>query len=116
VVAPYPDLPRVEEARQVISVADALPGLKQTGRAVERDGGYPDRLRTRRGQRLPPPRRSPCREQSYIGKVTVPTPRDTKTIVNNESSEIIMFYAGVDAISGDRTDFYPPTPSGDRHP
>jgi putative glutathione S-transferase len=48
---------------------------------------------------------------TYTGKVTVPTLWDKKTkrIVNNESSEIIrMLNSEFNAITGDRTDFYPP--------
>ena len=47
---------------------------------------------------------------TYTGKVTVPTLWDkkTKTIVNNESSEIIrMLNTEFNAITGDRTDYYP---------
>lgn len=46
----------------------------------------------------------------YTGKVTVPTLWDKKTgrIVNNESSEIIrMLNSEFNAITGDRSDFYP---------
>src|SRR4029079_16981201 len=47
---------------------------------------------------------------TYTGKVTVPTLWDktTKTIVNNESSEIIrMLNTEFNAITGDRADYYP---------
>ena len=47
---------------------------------------------------------------TYTGKVTVPTLWDkkTKTIVNNELSEIIrMLNTEFNAITGDKTDYYP---------
>src|SRR5215208_3405371 len=50
-------------------------------------------------------------KKDYTGKVTVPTLWDKKTkrIVNNESSEIIrMLNTEFNAITGDRTDYYPP--------
>jgi putative glutathione S-transferase len=49
-------------------------------------------------------------DPNYTGRVTVPVLWDKKrrTIVNNESSEIIrMFNAAFDAFSDDRTDYYP---------
>src|ERR671910_13253 len=50
-------------------------------------------------------------DPKYTGKVTVPTLWDkkTKTIVNNESSEIIrMLNSEFAGIAGDDTDYYPP--------
>lgn len=51
-------------------------------------------------------------DSNFSGKVTVPVLFDkkTKTIVNNESSEIIrIFNSAFDKITGDNNDFYPET-------
>ena len=51
----------------------------------------------------------------YTGKVTVPTlwDRERRTIVNNESSEIIrMLNSAFAAFTDDRTDYYPPALRG----
>ena len=48
----------------------------------------------------------------YTGRVSVPVLWDKKrrTIVNNESSEIIrMFNSAFDAFTNERTDYYPPS-------
>jgi putative glutathione S-transferase len=55
-------------------------------------------------------------DASYTGRVTVPVLWDKKraTIVNNESSEIIrMFNSAFDALTGNRSDFYPPALRGE---
>jgi putative glutathione S-transferase len=49
----------------------------------------------------------------YSGRVSVPVlwDKDRKTIVNNESPEIIrMLNTAFDAFTSDRTDYYPPAP------
>jgi putative glutathione S-transferase len=93
-----------------ISVACAVPGLRQQGWTFEDNPAFPD---------CPPDRVNgfhylheayTASDPHYTGKVTVPTLWDKKTrrIVNNESSEIIRMlnseFAGVGA---DPTDFYP---------
>ncbi len=50
-------------------------------------------------------------DPKFTGKVTVPVlwDKERRTIVNNESSEIIrMFNSAFDAFTDDRTDYYPP--------
>jgi glutathionyl-hydroquinone reductase len=50
-------------------------------------------------------------DPKFTGRVTVPVlwDKERRTIVNNESSEIIrMFNAAFDAVTDDRTDYYPP--------
>ncbi len=94
-----------------ISVAIAVPGLREEGWTFEANSAFPD---------CPPDRVNGFRylhqaytasNPHYTGKVTVPTLWDKKTgrIVNNESSEIIRMlnseFAGVGA---DPTDYYPP--------
>jgi putative glutathione S-transferase len=94
-----------------ISVAIAIPGLREEGWTFEANSAFPD---------CPPDRVNGFRylheaytasNPHYTGKVTVPTLWDKKTgrIVNNESSEIIRMlnseFAGVGA---DPTDYYPP--------
>jgi putative glutathione S-transferase len=52
----------------------------------------------------------------YTGRVSVPVLWDKRqrTIVSNESSEIIrMFNSAFNAITGDRTDYYPPALRGE---
>jgi putative glutathione S-transferase len=49
-------------------------------------------------------------DAKFTGRVTVPVlwDKERRTIVNNESSEIIrMFNAAFDAVTDDRTDYYP---------
>jgi glutathionyl-hydroquinone reductase len=50
-------------------------------------------------------------DPKFTGRVTVPVlwDKERHTIVNNESSEIIrMFNSAFDAVTDDRTDYYPP--------
>jgi glutathionyl-hydroquinone reductase len=94
-----------------ISVAIAVPGLRQEGWTFEANPAFPD---------CPPDRVNDfhymheaysASNPHYTGKVTVPTLWDKKTkrIVNNESSEIIrMLNSEFAGIGADPTDFYPP--------
>ena len=93
-----------------ISVAVAVPGLRQEGWAYEDKPEFPD---------CPPDRVNgfhylhqayTASNPHYTGKVTVPTLWDKKPrrIVNNESSEIIrMLNSEFAAIGADPTDYYP---------
>jgi putative glutathione S-transferase len=101
----------VKKLESAISVAYALPGVKDQGWTFEKNDKYPD---------CPPDlvngfhylhEAYTAAEPRYTGKVTVPTLWDKKerTIVNNESSEIIrMLNAEFAGIAGSDADFYPP--------
>ena len=94
----------------MISVAYAIPGLKQNGWTFERDARYPDCIPDEVNGFHYLYEAYVASNPAYTGKVTVPTLWDKKTkrIVNNESSEIIrMFNSEFNAITGDRTDLYP---------
>jgi glutathionyl-hydroquinone reductase len=101
----------IKKLESVISVAYAIPGLGRSGWTFERNDRYPDCLPDEVNGFRHPYEAYIATDPDYTGKVTVPTLWDTKTkrIVNNESSEIIrMSNAAFNAITGDRTDFYPP--------
>jgi glutathionyl-hydroquinone reductase len=101
----------LKKLENVISVAYAIPGLKQNGWTFERDSRYPDCVPDEVNGFHYLYEAYVASDPTYTGKVTVPTLWDkiTKRIVNNESSEIIrMFNTEFNAITGDRTDFYPP--------
>ena len=100
----------IKRLEGAISVAYAVPGLREQGWTFEDNPDFPD---------CPPDtvngfhylhQAYTASEPTYTGKVTVPTLWDTKTqrVINNESSEIIRMlndeFAGV---TGDDTDFYP---------
>jgi putative glutathione S-transferase len=95
----------------LISVAYAIPGMKQQGWTFEANPAFPDCTPdTVNGFRYLHEAYT-ATDKNYTGKCTVPTLWDKKTgrIVNNESSEIIrMFNSEFNAITGDKTDFYPP--------
>jgi putative glutathione S-transferase len=95
----------------IISVAYAIPGMKQQGWTFEANPAFPDCTPdTVNGFRYLHEAYT-ATERTYTGKCTVPALWDKKTrrIVNNESSEIIrMFNSEFNAITGDKTDFYPP--------
>jgi glutathionyl-hydroquinone reductase len=103
----YRSLKKLNDA---ISVAYAVPGLRQQGWTYEDNPAFPD---------CPPDRVNgfhylheayTASDPHYTGKVTVPTLWDRKTrqIVNNESSEIIrMLNSEFAGIGADSTDFYP---------
>ena len=101
----------LKKLQGAISLAYAVPGMREQGWTFEDNPAFPD---------CPPDRVNGFRylhqaysasDPHYTGKVTVPTLWDKKTrrIVNNESSDIIRMlnseFAGVGA---DPIDFYPP--------
>ena len=100
----------IKKLEGVISVAYAIPGLKQNGWTFERDARYPDCIPDEVNGFHYLYEAYVASNPAYTGKVTVPTLWDKKTkrIVNNESSEIIrMFNSEFNAITGDRNDLYP---------
>jgi glutathionyl-hydroquinone reductase len=94
----------------LISVAYAIPGIKQNGWTFEEDPRYPDCISDQVNGFHYLYEAHVASNPTYTGKVTVPTLWDKKErkIVNNESSEIIrMLNTEFNAITGDRSDFYP---------
>ena len=94
----------------VISVAIAIPGLRDHGWTFEDNPAFPDCVPDRiNGFRYLHEAYS-ASDPHYTGKVTVPTLWDKKTkrIVNNESSEIIrMLNAEFTDVGASTTEFYP---------
>ncbi|HEY2445277.1 MAG TPA: glutathione-dependent reductase, partial [Rhizomicrobium sp.] len=100
----------LKKLEDIVSVAYAVPGLKQNGWTFGRDPRYPDCIPDEVNGFQYLYEAYVASNPHYTGKVTVPTLWDkkTKSIVNNESSEIIrMFNSEFNAITGDRSDFYP---------
>jgi glutathionyl-hydroquinone reductase len=94
-----------------ISVAYAIPGLKDQGWTFADDAKFPDCTPDRVNGFNYLHQAYTASDPRYTGKVTVPTlwDRTTGRVVNNESSEIIrMLNAEFAGIAGDDTDFYPP--------
>jgi len=94
----------------LISVAYAIPGLKESGWTFEHDARYPDCTPDTVNGFHYLHQAYTATDPRYTGKVTVPALWDKKTgrIVNNESSEIIrMLNSEFDRITGDKSDFYP---------
>src|SRR5882757_1863931 len=94
----------------LISVAYAIPGLKQQGWTFESDPRFPDCTPDTVNGFHYLHEAYTATDKKYTGKVTVPTLWDQKTkrVVNNESSEIIrMLNSEFAGIAGDDTDFYP---------
>jgi len=95
----------------LISVAYSVPGLKQNGWTFENDPRFPDCTPDTLNGFHYLYEAYIATDKNYTGKVTVPTLWDNKTrrIVNNESSEIIrMLNSEFNAITGNKTDYYPP--------
>ena len=94
----------------LISVAVAVPGLREQGWTFEDNAAFPDCTPDRVNGFNYLLQAYAASNPHYTGKVTVPTLWDKKTkrIVNNESSEIIrMLNAEFGALGADPTDFYP---------
>ena len=103
----YRSLKQLEGA---ITVAYAIPGLRQQGWTFENDPAFPDCTPDSVNGFHYLHQAYTATDPRYTGKVTVPTLWDTKTrrIVNNESPDIIrMLNSEFDAIAGNTTDFYP---------
>ena len=94
----------------LISVAYAIPGLKTNGWTFEDDPRFPDCIPDKVNGFHYLHEAYAAAEPGYTGKVTIPVLWDkrTRTIVNNESSEIIrMLNTEFDAITGSTADYYP---------
>jgi glutathionyl-hydroquinone reductase len=94
-----------------ISVAYAIPGLKEHGWTFGSDPEFPDCTPDTVNGFQYLHQAYTASEPHYTGKVTVPTlwDKQTKRVVNNESSEIIrMLNSEFAAIAGDDIDLYPP--------
>ena len=101
----------VKKLEHAISVAYAIPGLRENGWTFEENSKFPDCTPDRVNGFRFLYQAYQAANPRYTGKVTVPTLWDKKTrrIVNNESSEIIrMLNSEFRGIAGDDTDYYPP--------
>jgi glutathionyl-hydroquinone reductase len=100
----------IKKLNDAITVAYALPGLRQQGWTYEHNPAFPDCTPDTVNDFRHLHQAYTATDARYTGKVTVPTLWDKKTgrIVNNESSEIIrMLNSEFNGIAGDDTDFYP---------
>ena len=96
---------------RAITVAYALPGIKEQGWTFGTDARYPECTPDTVNGFTYLHQAYTATDPNYTGKVTVPTLWDSKTkrVVNNESSEIIrMLNSEFRGIAGDDADFYPP--------
>jgi len=104
----YRALKKLEGA---ITIAYAIPGLKEQGWAFENNPAFPDCTPDLVNGFYHLHQAYTASEPLYTGKVTVPTLWDRKSnrVLNNESSEIIrMLNSEFKGIAGDDVDFYPP--------
>ena len=100
----------VKKLQGAITVAYAIPGLRQQGWTFDNDPAFPDCTPDTVNGFRHLHQAYTASDPHYTGKVTVPTLWDSKTrrIVNNESSEIIrMLDSEFAGIAGDDTVFYP---------
>jgi putative glutathione S-transferase len=101
----------IKKLEGAISVAYAIPGIREQGWTFESHPNFPDCTPDTVNNFHYLHEAYTATDPRYTGKVTVPTLWDTKTkrVVNNESSEIIrMLDSEFRGIAGDDTDFYPP--------
>jgi putative glutathione S-transferase len=104
----YRALKKLEGA---ITVAYAIPGLKEQGWTFENNPAFPDCTPDTVNGFHYLHQAYTASDPHYTGKVTVPTlwDRKTKRVINNESSEIIrMLNTEFNGIADDDVDFYPP--------
>jgi putative glutathione S-transferase len=100
----------LKKLEHAISVAYAIPGLREHGWTFEDNPSFPDCTPDRVNGFRYLYQAYAAADPRYTGKVTVPTLWDKRTrrIVNNESSEIIRMLNGeFKGIAGDDTDYYP---------
>ena len=101
----------LKKLERAISVAYAIPGLREHGWTFADDPAFPECTPdTVNGFRYLHHAYT-ATDPRYTGKVTVPTLWDNRTgrVVNNESSEIIrMFNSEFNDIAGNDADFCPP--------
>ena len=100
----------LKKLNDAITVAYAIPGLKQQGWTYEDNPAFPDCTPDRVNGFHYLHQAYTASDPHYTGKVTVPTLWDKKTgrIVNNESSEIIrMLNSEFAAVGAEPTDYYP---------
>ncbi|HVO16304.1 MAG TPA: glutathione S-transferase family protein [Alphaproteobacteria bacterium] len=101
---------KLKKLDNVISVSIAAPGMRDQGWTFVDHPDFPEcGPDTVNGYRYLHQAYSAA-DPRYTGRVTVPTLWDKKkrTVVNNESSEIIrMFNSAFDAYTNEDTDFYP---------
>jgi glutathionyl-hydroquinone reductase len=100
----------LKKLTDAVTVAYAVPGIKQQGWTYEDNPAFPDCTPDRVNGFRYLHEAYTASEPRYTGKVTVPTLWDKKTgrIVNNESSEIIrMLDSEFRGIGADPMDYYP---------
>jgi putative glutathione S-transferase len=100
----------VKKLSDAISVAYAIPGLREHGWTFEDNPHFPDCTPDRVNGFHYLHEAYTASDPHYTGKVTVPTLWDKKTgrIVNNESSEIIrMLNSAFNGVGAEKTDYYP---------
>lgn len=100
----------IKKLSDAITVAYAIPGLKQQGWTFEDNAAFPDCTPDQVNGFHYLHEAYTASEPRYTGKVTVPTLWDKKTkrIVNNESSEIIrMLNSEFRNVGAEPTDYYP---------